>query len=135
MAAWRSEKTVWSFECASCRADKSSRYRHLPEGLQSRTASFARRNAEHGTVRLDARQSMRPDSRAGRREYLATAAAALGHWGRSQPLKAQRLFSVIDVERCQKECGAGDEFDMAAQLQEWLGHVRWMLRWLISERR
>ena len=42
-------------------------------------------------------------------------------------LKAQRFFPVIDVERCQQECWAGDEFDMAAQMQEWLDHVFWML--------
>ena len=36
--------------------------------------------------------------------------------------KAQRFFPVVDVERCQQECGAGDEFNMAAQVQEWLDH-------------
>ena len=50
-------------------------------------------------------------------------------------LKAQRFFPVIDVERCQQECGAGDEFNMTAEVQEWLDHVRLMLPWLISERR
>ena len=101
MAAWAFRKTVWGFECASCRADKAVAIVIFQQAWKVVLRVFARRNAEHGAVRIDARQSMRPDSRAGRREYLATAAAALGHWGRSQPLKAQRLLPVIDVERCQ----------------------------------
>lgn len=35
-------------------------------------------------------------------------------------LKAQRLFPVVDVERCQQECVAGVEFDMATRVQQWL---------------